>query len=166
MVGPHCIVLEPPGWGDQRHLDVTASLPSGIRMLRGKEPWRMQFRWELCLHRWWSSFNLTLTYGSVGRGLTGWGCFPTCANMYFFLIFVLKPKARTGISKPYNVKQIKTTNAQEAEAAIRCLLEARGGRCSPRAPSRFCFSPHILAKRGLEKNRTLFLEAVFSKNTL
>lgn len=41
---------------------------------------------------------------------------------------VLKPKARTGISKPYNVKQIKTTNAQEAEAAIRCLLEAGGGR--------------------------------------
>ncbi|XP_073075925.1 synaptojanin-2 isoform X4 [Manis javanica] len=37
------------------------------------------------------------------------------------------PKARTGISKPYNVKQIKTTNAQEAEAAIRFLLEARGG---------------------------------------
>ncbi|XP_004440765.1 PREDICTED: synaptojanin-2 isoform X1 [Ceratotherium simum simum] len=37
------------------------------------------------------------------------------------------PKARTGISKPYNVKQIKTTNAQEAEAAIRCLLEARAG---------------------------------------
>ncbi|XP_029799117.1 synaptojanin-2 [Suricata suricatta] len=36
------------------------------------------------------------------------------------------PKARTGISKPYNVKQIKTTNAQEAEAAIRCLLEAGG----------------------------------------
>uniref|UniRef100_A0A2K6N0R6 Synaptojanin-2 n=1 Tax=Rhinopithecus bieti TaxID=61621 RepID=A0A2K6N0R6_RHIBE len=45
------------------------------------------------------------------------------------------PKARTGISKPYNVKQIKTTNAQEAEAAIRCLLEARGGRCSPGACS-------------------------------
>uniref|UniRef100_A0A8C5KQP5 Synaptojanin 2 n=1 Tax=Jaculus jaculus TaxID=51337 RepID=A0A8C5KQP5_JACJA len=38
-----------------------------------------------------------------------------------------KPKGRTGISKPYNVKQIKTTNAQEAEAAIRCLLEASGG---------------------------------------
>nr|XP_003419247.1 synaptojanin-2 isoform X2 [Loxodonta africana] len=37
------------------------------------------------------------------------------------------PKARTGISKPYNVKQIKTSNAQEAEAAIRCLLEAKGG---------------------------------------
>ncbi|XP_077005469.1 synaptojanin-2 isoform X2 [Tamandua tetradactyla] len=37
------------------------------------------------------------------------------------------PKARTGISKPYNVKQIKTTNAQEAEAAIRCLMEAKGG---------------------------------------
>lgn len=37
------------------------------------------------------------------------------------------PKARTGISKPYNVKQIKTTNAQEAEAAIRCLLEASRG---------------------------------------
>ncbi|XP_037676366.1 synaptojanin-2 isoform X3 [Choloepus didactylus] len=36
------------------------------------------------------------------------------------------PKARTGISKPYNVKQIKTTNAQEAEAAIRCLMEAKG----------------------------------------
>uniref|UniRef100_A0A2K5XR93 Synaptojanin-2 n=1 Tax=Mandrillus leucophaeus TaxID=9568 RepID=A0A2K5XR93_MANLE len=51
------------------------------------------------------------------------------------------PKARTGISKPYNVKQIKTTNAQEAEAAIRCLLEARGGTSeealsamAPRAP--------------------------------
>ncbi|XP_007484876.2 synaptojanin-2 isoform X2 [Monodelphis domestica] len=37
------------------------------------------------------------------------------------------PKARTGISKPYNVKQIKTTNAQEAEEAIRCLMEAKGG---------------------------------------
>ncbi|KAM8791681.1 synaptojanin-2 isoform 2-T2 [Rhynchonycteris naso] len=37
------------------------------------------------------------------------------------------PKARTGISKPYNVKQIKTTNALEAQAAIRCLLEAGGG---------------------------------------
>ncbi|XP_048210323.1 synaptojanin-2 isoform X2 [Perognathus longimembris pacificus] len=37
------------------------------------------------------------------------------------------PKARTGISKPYNVKQIKTSNAREAEAAIRCLLGARGG---------------------------------------
>ncbi|XP_055981896.1 synaptojanin-2 [Sorex fumeus] len=37
------------------------------------------------------------------------------------------PKARAGISKPYNVKQIRTTNAEEAEVAIRCLLEARGG---------------------------------------
>uniref|UniRef100_K7E6M0 phosphoinositide 5-phosphatase n=1 Tax=Ornithorhynchus anatinus TaxID=9258 RepID=K7E6M0_ORNAN len=37
------------------------------------------------------------------------------------------PKARMGISKPYNVKQIKTTNAQEAEEAIRCLMEAKGG---------------------------------------
>ncbi|EMP32234.1 Synaptojanin-2 [Chelonia mydas] len=37
------------------------------------------------------------------------------------------PKARTGISKPYNVKQIKTTTAQEAEEAIRCLMEAKGG---------------------------------------
>ncbi|KAM6185433.1 synaptojanin-2 [Rhynchocyon petersi] len=37
------------------------------------------------------------------------------------------PKARTGISKPYNVKQIRTSNAQEAEAAIRCLMEAQGG---------------------------------------
>ncbi|XP_060061244.1 synaptojanin-2 isoform X2 [Erinaceus europaeus] len=37
------------------------------------------------------------------------------------------PKARTGISKPYNVKQLKTSNAQEAEAAIRCLLGARAG---------------------------------------
>ncbi|XP_014446119.1 synaptojanin-2 isoform X3 [Tupaia chinensis] len=44
------------------------------------------------------------------------------------------PKARTGISKPYNVKQIKTTNAQEAEAAIRCLLEARGALEFPGAP--------------------------------
>uniref|UniRef100_K7G8L8 Synaptojanin-2 n=1 Tax=Pelodiscus sinensis TaxID=13735 RepID=K7G8L8_PELSI len=37
------------------------------------------------------------------------------------------PKARTGISKPYNVKQIKTTTPQEAEEAIRCLMEAKGG---------------------------------------
>uniref|UniRef100_A0A8C8SP90 Synaptojanin-2 n=1 Tax=Pelusios castaneus TaxID=367368 RepID=A0A8C8SP90_9SAUR len=36
------------------------------------------------------------------------------------------PKARTGISKPYNVKQIKTTTAQEAEEAIRFLMEAKG----------------------------------------
>ncbi|XP_075410444.1 synaptojanin-2 isoform X2 [Tenrec ecaudatus] len=37
------------------------------------------------------------------------------------------PKARTGISKPYNVMQLKTSNAQEAEAAIRCLMEAKAG---------------------------------------
>ncbi|NWH59297.1 SYNJ2 protein, partial [Geococcyx californianus] len=37
------------------------------------------------------------------------------------------PKVRTGISKPYNVKQIKTTTAKEAEEAIRCLMEAKGG---------------------------------------
>uniref|UniRef100_A0A8C0B0V5 Synaptojanin-2 n=1 Tax=Buteo japonicus TaxID=224669 RepID=A0A8C0B0V5_9AVES len=37
------------------------------------------------------------------------------------------PKVRTGISKPYNVKQIKTTTAEEAEEAIRCLMEAKGG---------------------------------------
>ncbi|XP_061845018.1 synaptojanin-2 [Colius striatus] len=37
------------------------------------------------------------------------------------------PKVRTGISKPYNVKQIKTTTAEEAEAAIRFLMEAKGG---------------------------------------
>ncbi|NXX92551.1 SYNJ2 protein, partial [Centropus bengalensis] len=37
------------------------------------------------------------------------------------------PKVRTGISKPYNVKQIKTTTAEEAEEAIRCLMEAQGG---------------------------------------
>lgn len=45
------------------------------------------------------------------------------------LIF-LKPKVRTGISKPYNVKQIKTTTAEEAEEAIRCLMEAKGGEYS------------------------------------
>lgn len=45
------------------------------------------------------------------------------------LIF-LKPKVRTGISKPYNVKQIKTTTAEEAEEAIRCLMEAKGGKHS------------------------------------
>ncbi|XP_075453108.1 synaptojanin-2 isoform X2 [Ascaphus truei] len=33
------------------------------------------------------------------------------------------PKGRTGISKPYNVKQIKTTTAQEAEEAIKWLME-------------------------------------------
>ncbi|XP_042669126.1 synaptojanin-2 isoform X1 [Centrocercus urophasianus] len=37
------------------------------------------------------------------------------------------PKVRTGISKPYNVKQIKTTTAEEAEEAIRCLMEVKGG---------------------------------------
>ncbi|XP_028579612.2 synaptojanin-2 isoform X2 [Podarcis muralis] len=36
------------------------------------------------------------------------------------------PKSRTGISKPYNVKQIKTTTTQEAEEAIRCLMQAKG----------------------------------------
>uniref|UniRef100_A0A8C2T758 Synaptojanin-2 n=1 Tax=Coturnix japonica TaxID=93934 RepID=A0A8C2T758_COTJA len=46
-------------------------------------------------------------------------------------IFLLKPKVRTGISKPYNVKQIKTTTAEEAEAAIRCLMEAKGGKPAP-----------------------------------
>lgn len=47
----------------------------------------------------------------------------------FFFLF-LKPKVRTGISKPYNVKQIKTTTAEEAEEAIRCLMEAKGGEHS------------------------------------
>ncbi|XP_069463973.1 synaptojanin-2 [Ambystoma mexicanum] len=36
------------------------------------------------------------------------------------------PKARSGISKPYNVKQIKTKTPQEAEEAIRWLMEAKG----------------------------------------
>ncbi|KAG8123688.1 hypothetical protein E2320_019016 [Naja naja] len=36
------------------------------------------------------------------------------------------PKSRTGISKPYNVKQIKTTTPEEAEEAIRCLMHAKG----------------------------------------
>ncbi|XP_013913030.1 PREDICTED: synaptojanin-2 [Thamnophis sirtalis] len=36
------------------------------------------------------------------------------------------PKSRTGISKPYNVKQIKTTTPEEAEEAIRCLMQAKG----------------------------------------
>ncbi|KAJ7342137.1 hypothetical protein JRQ81_009088 [Phrynocephalus forsythii] len=36
------------------------------------------------------------------------------------------PKSRTGISKPYNVKQIKTTTTQEAEEAIRCLMKVKG----------------------------------------
>ncbi|XP_053566888.1 synaptojanin-2 [Bombina bombina] len=35
------------------------------------------------------------------------------------------PKDRTGISKPYNVKQIKTTNEQEAEETIKWLMEAK-----------------------------------------
>ncbi|KAM8952955.1 synaptojanin-2 [Pelodytes ibericus] len=33
------------------------------------------------------------------------------------------PKARTGISKPYNVKQIKTTTTEEAEETIRWLMD-------------------------------------------
>lgn len=45
-------------------------------------------------------------------------------------LYFLKPKVRTGISKPYNVKQIKTTTAEEAEEAIRCLMEAKGGEHS------------------------------------
>lgn len=49
---------------------------------------------------------------------------------YSFSYFFLKPKVRTGISKPYNVKQIKTTTAEEAEEAIRCLMEAKGGEHS------------------------------------
>lgn len=35
------------------------------------------------------------------------------------------PKARSGISKPYNVVQIKTKTAQEAEETIRWLMEAK-----------------------------------------
>lgn len=35
------------------------------------------------------------------------------------------PQDKTGISKPYNVKQIKTTNAQEAEEAIKWLMESK-----------------------------------------
>lgn len=46
------------------------------------------------------------------------------------ILYFLKPKVRTGISKPYNVKQIKTTTAEEAEEAIRCLMEAKGGKHS------------------------------------
>ncbi|KAM4042486.1 synaptojanin-2 [Anomaloglossus baeobatrachus] len=34
------------------------------------------------------------------------------------------PKDKSGISKPYNVKQIKTTTAQEAEEAIKWLMES------------------------------------------
>ncbi|XP_044145242.1 synaptojanin-2-like isoform X2 [Bufo gargarizans] len=34
------------------------------------------------------------------------------------------PKDRSGISKPYNVKQIKTTTAQEAEETIKWLMES------------------------------------------
>ncbi|XP_063773725.1 synaptojanin-2 isoform X2 [Pseudophryne corroboree] len=35
------------------------------------------------------------------------------------------PKDKTGISKPYNVKQIKTTTAQEAEEAIKWLMDSK-----------------------------------------
>ncbi|XP_018422687.1 PREDICTED: synaptojanin-2 [Nanorana parkeri] len=35
------------------------------------------------------------------------------------------PQDKTGISKPYNVKQIKTTNAQEAEEAIKWLMDSK-----------------------------------------
>ncbi|XP_053316832.1 synaptojanin-2 [Spea bombifrons] len=35
----------------------------------------------------------------------------------------LPPKGKTGISKPYNVKQIKTTTTKEAEEAIRWLMD-------------------------------------------
>uniref|UniRef100_A0A8D0G3G5 Synaptojanin-2 n=1 Tax=Sphenodon punctatus TaxID=8508 RepID=A0A8D0G3G5_SPHPU len=38
-----------------------------------------------------------------------------------------QPVTRMGISKPYNVKQIKTTTAEESEEAIRCLMGAKGG---------------------------------------
>ncbi|XP_073527625.1 synaptojanin-2 isoform X2 [Phyllobates terribilis] len=35
------------------------------------------------------------------------------------------PKDKSGISKPYNVKQIKTTTAKEAEEAIKWLMESK-----------------------------------------
>ncbi|XP_056423067.1 synaptojanin-2 isoform X2 [Hyla sarda] len=35
------------------------------------------------------------------------------------------PKDKSGISKPYNVKQIKTTTAQEAEETIKWLMESK-----------------------------------------
>lgn len=71
----------------------------------------------------------------------------------------LQPKARTGISKPYNVKQIKTTNAREAEAAIRCLLEARGGRCSRASSLLFIF-----LLNGLRGGNNFFLKAGLNKS--
>ena len=91
---------------------------------------------------------------------------PACVNIAFLLDSVLKPKARTGISKPYNVKQIKTTNAQEAEAAIRCLLEARGGEWSA-GVLLLVFSLPLPTTRDLEEKVTsFFLEAVLNGNTL
>ncbi|XP_055495943.1 synaptojanin-2-like [Leucoraja erinacea] len=39
----------------------------------------------------------------------------------------LSTSPRTGISKPYNVKQIKTTSAEEAEQAIKHLMENKSG---------------------------------------
>ncbi|XP_068087951.1 synaptojanin-2 isoform X2 [Hyperolius riggenbachi] len=37
----------------------------------------------------------------------------------------LPPQDKTGISKPYNVKQIKTNNSQEAEEAIKWLMSSK-----------------------------------------
>uniref|UniRef100_A0A8C6V2H7 Synaptojanin-2 n=1 Tax=Naja naja TaxID=35670 RepID=A0A8C6V2H7_NAJNA len=58
-----------------------------------------------------------------------WIYLPSRLSFYFSFIFTFscKPKSRTGISKPYNVKQIKTTTPEEAEEAIRCLMHAKGG---------------------------------------
>ncbi|XP_078086707.1 synaptojanin-2-like [Mustelus asterias] len=44
--------------------------------------------------------------------------------------------SRTGISKPYNVKQIKTTSAREAEETIRHLIELKTGSLDSEAKTK------------------------------
>ncbi|XP_078261878.1 synaptojanin-2-like [Rhinoraja longicauda] len=58
------------------------------------------------------------------------GCFQACtfsAVQNYPPAIQLSTSPRTGISKPYNVKQIKTTSAAEAEQAIKHLMENKSG---------------------------------------
>ncbi|XP_069787736.1 synaptojanin-2-like isoform X2 [Narcine bancroftii] len=60
-------------------------------------------------------------------------CFQSCANTEVQKLSSSAPlcsSQRTGISKPYNVRQIKTTSTEEAEQAIKHLMEQRSGTCS------------------------------------
>ncbi|XP_060687579.1 synaptojanin-2-like isoform X1 [Hemiscyllium ocellatum] len=57
--------------------------------------------------------------------------------------------SRTGISKPYHVRQIKTTSAKEAEAAIKHLMEMKTGSLKSEANKKPSLVQSILKSQSL-----------------